>query len=161
MAPRWVSLYLDGPGAGIERQAGVETAPAEPAQVADLEREWTGASRDGDHAFWATQADAEPFIVSDHVGALAAGYGRARQASDLRVLDRLLIRPDADPVAAVLEAVRVASRGGGVRVTVPGPNPVLVELLRRGFRVVDRDQYMASAADLVDPLHALPNSGML
>ncbi len=43
----------------------------------------------------------------------------------------------------------------------PGPNPLLRALLERGFKLVDRDQYMASAADLVDPMHALPNPGML
>ncbi len=161
MAPRWVSLYLDGLAPAIEAAAAMEVVDAEPHRLAALEREWTGAFRPGDHTFWATQGDADPFLVLDADGPVAGGYGRARQRSDDRVLDRLVLRPDADPVASILAAVRRAGRGGGVRVIVPGPNPVLVALLERGFKLVDRDQYMASADDLVDPLHALPNPGML
>jgi hypothetical protein len=77
------------------------------------------------------------------------------------VLDRALVRPDADPVAPALEAFRRTGRGGGVRAIVPGPNPVLRALLDRGFRIDDRDQYLASDDDIVDPIHALPNPGLL
>lgn len=161
MAPRWVSLYLDGVTSAIEAQAAMEVVEAAPNRLAVLERDWTGAFRPADHAFWASQGDADPFVVLDADGPVAAGYGRARQRSDDRVLDRLVLRPDADPVAPILAAVRRAGRGGGVRVVVPGPNAVLVPLLERGFKVVDRDQYMASEDDLVDPRHVLPNPGML
>jgi GNAT superfamily N-acetyltransferase len=161
MSPRWVSLYLDGPSTAIEAQPGLDTAPAEPARIAELERTWTGAFRPIDHAFWATQADADPFVVSDSSGPVAAGYGRARQDSDARSLDRLVIRPDAAPVGPALEALRRTGRGGPVHAVVPGPNPLLQALLERRFQVVDRDQYMASSADLIDPLHVLPNPGFL
>jgi hypothetical protein len=161
MSPRWVSLYLDGPSTAIEAQPGLEVAAADPARIADLERAWTGAFRPLDHAFWATQADADPFVVSDGDGPVAAGYGRARQASDSRALDRLVLRPDADPVGPALEALRRTGRGGAVHAVVPGPNPLLQALLERKFQLVDRDQYMASSADLVDPLHKLPNPGLL
>ena len=73
-------LYLDGPSSGIEPQPGLDVEPAEPARPAELERAWTGAFRPVDHEFWATQADADPFLVSDRAGPVAAGYGRARPA---------------------------------------------------------------------------------
>ena len=161
MSPLWVSLYLDGPSSAIEAQPGLETIAAAPERLAALEHGWTGAFRAVDHAFWATLAEADPFVVSDATGPVAAGYGRSRQVSELRVLDRLVLRPDADPVGPALEALRRAGRGGGVHAVVPGPNPLLQALLERRFQVVDRDQYMASSADLIDPLHVLPNPGML
>ena len=161
MSPRWVCLYLDGPASGIEPQPGLDVESAEPTRIAELERAWTGSFRPVDHAFWATQADADPFVVSDGAGPIAAGYGRARQVSEARALDRLVLRPDADPVAPALEALRRTGRGGAVHVVVPGPNPLLQALLERRFQLVDRDQYMATSDDLVDPLHKLPNTGLL
>jgi hypothetical protein len=161
MSPLWASLYLDGPSGAIEAQPGLSAASAEPAEIAELERAWTGAFRPVDHDFWATQADADPFVVSDAAGPVAAGYGRARQASDARALDRLIIRPDAAPVGPALEALRRAGRGGAVHAVIPGPNPLLQALLERRFQLVDRDQYMATSADLIDPLHVLPNPGLL
>jgi hypothetical protein len=161
MSPRWVSLYLDGPSTAIEAQPGLHVASAEPARIAALEQAWTGAFRPIDHDFWATQADADPFVVSDAAGPVAAGYGRARQASEARALDRLVVRPDTDPVAPALEALRRSGRGGAVHAVVPGPNPLLQALLEHRFQIVDRDQYMASSADLIDPLHVLPNPGLL
>ena len=92
-----------------------------------------------DHAFWATQAEADPFVISDTTGPVAVGYGRSRQASELRVLDRLVVRPDAEPVGPTLEALRRAGRGGGVRTVVPGPNPLLQALLERRFQLVRCD----------------------
>ena len=94
-------------------------------------------------------------------GPVAASYGRARQVSDVRALDRLVVRPGADPVAPALAALRRTGRGGPVHAVVPGPNPVLRVLLERRFRVVDRDQFMASSDDIVDPVRLLPNPGML
>ncbi len=161
MAPRWVSLYLEGASSGIEAQPGLSVDAASAEQVGQLDRTWTGATRPADHAFWASQADADAFVISDARGPVAAGYGRARQNSDARVLDRLVLRPDADPVAPALEALRRTGRGGTVRAVVPGPNPVLRTLLERRFAVKDRDQFLASADDLVDPVHLLPNPGML
>jgi hypothetical protein len=161
MSPRWVSLYLDGASTAIEAQPGLSVESAEPPRIADLEHAWTGAYRPIDHDFWATQADADPFVVADAAGPVAAGYGRARQASDARALDRLIIRPDAAPVGPALEALRRAGRGGAVHAVIPGPNPLLQALLERRFQLVDRDQYMATSADLIDPLHVLPNPGLL
>ena len=58
--------------------------------------------------------------------------------------------------------MRRAARDNPVlRVHVLGPNPLLPALLEAGFRIVDRDQFLASEPDLVDPVRLLPNPGML
>jgi hypothetical protein len=44
---------------------------------------------------------------------------------------------------------------------MPGPNPAVRPLLEAGFRIEERDTYMASEPDLVDPARLLPNPGML
>jgi hypothetical protein len=42
-----------------------------------------------------------------------------------------------------------------------GPHPALRPLLDAGFRVVDRDQFMASGPAIVDPVRLIPHAGML
>jgi len=161
MAPLWPCLYLEGDGAAIGPPPGLEARDADPAELAELERDWTGILRDADHAFWGSQAAADPFVIADAVGPLALGYARARQTSPDRVLDRLLVRPGADPVGPGLLALGRAARGGAVRASIPGPGPLLPALLERRFRIADQDLYMASAPGLVDPARLLPNPGML
>ena len=92
---------------------------------------------------------------------MALAIGRARQVSDVRVIDRMRVRPGADPVPAVLAALRRTDRGTRVVVSLLGPNPVLPALLDLGFHVTDRDQYLASDPGLIDPARFLPNPGML
>jgi predicted N-acetyltransferase YhbS len=161
MAPLWPGVYLEGTAGLLRRSAGsLPTEPASAARIADLEQAWTGEDRRLDHVFWASQVDADSFVVFDGGEAVGAGYARARQISPVRVLDRLVVRPDADPVPTTLSAIRRAARGGDVRLCVPGPNPVLGQLLDMGFRVEDRDTYMATRPDLIDPTRLLPNLGM-
>ena len=94
---------------------------------------------------------------------VAIGSARVRQHSTLRVLNRLVVHPDGgvDPVPATLAAIRRSGRGGGVVASIQGPSPVLRPLLDLGFRIADRDQYMASEPDLFDPARLIPNPGML
>jgi hypothetical protein len=162
MAPLWPCLYLQGPAAAIPdagRELIVESADA--ARLAALELEWTGVDRSVDHEFWARQADAESFVVLHGDDPVAVGYARARQKGPARALDRLVIRPDREPLAAICVALRRAARGGLVLASVPGPNAAVRPLLEAGFRIEDRDTFMASRPDLVDPDRLLPNPGML
>ncbi|MFL5750314.1 MAG: hypothetical protein ACJ767_06865, partial [Chloroflexota bacterium] len=94
---------------------------------------------------------------------VAVGTARARQASMVRVLDRLVVHPDPaiDPSPIMLAALNRAGRDGLVLAAIQGPNPVLTVLLDLGFRIADRDQFMASDPDLVDPYRLIPNPGML
>lgn len=162
MLPRWPMLYLEGFGAALAPVVGVRARDAGPAELAALELAWTGADRPADHAFWASQAGADAFVVEDAGGPVALGYARDRQISrDVRAIDRLVVRPGAEPVGAIVAALRRSSRDGRVQACVPGPNPAVPALLASGFRIVDRDTYMSSTPDPVDAARLLPNSGML
>jgi len=162
MAPLWTCLYLQGPAGDIPPTgAGLTTETTDHGHLAELERIWTGADRSVDHAFWATQAGADPFVVLDAGEAVAGGYGRDRQIGTARVLDRLVVRSDHEPVGPIFAALHRAARGGEVRTTLPGENPAVRPLLEAGFRLEDRDTYMASEPNLVDPARLLPNPGML
>lgn len=158
----WVSLYLEGAAKTLPRPpATLDLEPANPVRLAALELAWTGADRGVDHAFWASLAEADPFVVAERGDPVAFGYARARQVSPVRVLDRFVVRPGADPVPATLAALRRAGRDGCVYAAVQGPSPVLRRLLDLGFVVRDRDQYMASEPGLIDPARRIPNGGML
>ena len=162
MTPLWPGLYMIGPG---ERLAvggdGLEAVSADAGRLADLERTWRGLDRSIDHAFWTGQADADPFVVLYQGEVVAAGCGRARQNGPERALDRLLVRPDRDPLGPIYAALRRVARNGQVIALVPGPNPIVRPLLEAGFTIKDRDTFMASAPDLIDPARLLPNPGML
>jgi hypothetical protein len=127
----------------------------------DLERAWTGSDRSTDWPFWASMAEADTFVVEAGAVPVGVGMARAKQVTTARALDRLVIAPGVDPVDVALAAIRRASRGGAVQVTCPGPSPLLPVLLEAGFRIVDRDQFLASDPSLVDPARLLPNPGML
>ena len=67
-----------------------------------------------------------------------------------------------DDELPILSTAMPASTDNPVlRVQVLGPNPLLPVLLEHGFRIVDRDQFLASDPALVDPERLLPNPGML
>jgi GNAT superfamily N-acetyltransferase len=169
MAARWVALYLRG-GPDEARRAGAsplargrEAVAADAAELAELERAWTGADRPADHAYWASLPGADPFVVRDASGPVALAYGRDRQSGpSVRAVDRLVIRPGAEPVGPVLAAMgRGIANGARLEVMVPGPHPALPVLLELGFRIEDRDVYCAGPTDPVDPERLLPNSGLL
>jgi GNAT superfamily N-acetyltransferase len=162
MSPWWACLYVEGAAASLPATPGsLETVSAEPSRLAALEKAWTGADRSIDHAFWASQAAADAFVVVDRGETVAFAYARARQASPVRIVDRLLVRPGTDPVAPTLAALRRTARGGSVQAFIQGPSPVVRVLLDAGFVVNDRDQFMASEPGLIDPTSLVPNPGML
>jgi GNAT superfamily N-acetyltransferase len=162
MTPLWVCLYVEGSAdqlPAIDPSLAVRGATAN--ELAALEAAWTGAARPHDHAYWSDQPAADPFLVEDLHGPVAFGYGRAKQATSTRALNRLLIRPGADPVPATLAGLARAARGGRVQACLLGPNPALPGLLEAGFHVVDHDQFLCSDPSLIDPARFLPNPGML
>ena len=162
MTPLWLCLYLEGDAEQLPPIAPTLTVwDATPDELAILEETWTGAARLVDHGFWASQTRADPFLVKDAEGPVAFGYGRARQVTASRALNRLLIRPGADPVPPILAGLARAARGGRVQACLLGPNPALPLLLGAGFHVVDHDQFLSSDPSLVDPARFLPNPGML
>ena len=161
MTPLWPSLYLEGAAANLGVLAsGLRTKAATAEEIARIEHGWSGQDRRVDHGFWASQIEADSFVVIDDGAVVATGHARARQASPVRVLDRLVVHPDAEPVGPTLAALRRAARDGPVFICVQGPSPVLRTLLEAGFRIADRDTYMASRPDLIDPARLIPNPGM-
>jgi GNAT superfamily N-acetyltransferase len=169
MAARWVTLYIRGGAAeaqraGADSRAGaLEVVAADPAELGALELAWTGADRRVDHALWAVWPGADPFVIRDADGPVAVGYGRDRQVGPAaRAVDRLVVRPGAEPVGPVLAAIaRCTVAGDTIDVTVPGPHPALPVLLELGFRIDDRDVYCAGPSDPVDPAYRLVSGGLL
>jgi hypothetical protein len=162
MAPLWTSLYLAGEAAVLpDLDRGLTSGDADPSTLTGLERDWNGRERSTEHAFWASQAEADPFVILDGDDVVAGGYGRARQRGPERALDRLVVRPDREPVGPIVAALRRVARGGRVAACVPGPNPAVRPLIEAGFRLEDRDTYMASEPDLIDPARLIPNPGLL
>ena len=67
MTPLWVSLYVDGDGGRLPTDGSLDLRSAEPDELAALELAWTGADRAIDHAFWASQAEADAFVIARRV----------------------------------------------------------------------------------------------
>lgn len=162
MTPLWANLYVQGLTTRLpDRLSAIGVRAAEAPELASLELAWTGDDRAVDHAFWGAQAGADAFVIEDGAEPVAFGYARTKQISVARALDRLVVRPGADPVGPAIAGLVRAARGGPVQACVLGPNPILPILLDGGFHVVDSDQLLASDPSLVDPERLLPNPGML
>jgi hypothetical protein len=163
MIPLWPSFYVQGAAADIPTGPGrLVTEDAGPDDLAAIELAWTGYDRTADHAHWAEVAEADSFVVRDGGDVVAIGHARVRQMAPVRVVNRLVVHPDADPVAPTLTALaRTGRHDGDVMISLLGPNPILRPLLEAGFRIVEHDQFLASEPDLVDPTRLIPNSGML
>jgi GNAT superfamily N-acetyltransferase len=162
MQPLWAGLYVQGPSAALPSIAAtLRTESAGWDRLAALELDWTGFDRTVDHRYWGAMADVDAFIVRDDDAVIAFGYARVRQAVRIRILDRLVMHPDAEPVGTTLAALARTGRGGPVITCMSGPHPALRSLLEAGFRVVDRDQFMASGPAIVDPIRLIAHSGML
>jgi hypothetical protein len=77
-------------------------------------------------------------------------------------LSSMSVAPSIDPAGslAALGAVLRLAADRGIRtlaVTVPGPHPATVPLLRAGWRIEDQDVYMASEHGLLDPERRIPD----
>lgn len=158
----WPNLYLRGETSGLPTAAAlgglaVERVDADTAAAAwaDLE---AGADRGLDVAFWTALPGGGCVLLRD--GGAVAGLAVATdgRTAGVRRLVRLAMAADADPVAVVATALHWAGPAGTVaRLTVPGPHPALPILLRAGFRIVDRDTFLASDPSLVDARRTLPD----
>jgi GNAT superfamily N-acetyltransferase len=153
MTPLWPNFYLDGRAERLPSPDGVAVVDATPEEVAGLELEWTGVDRSADHRLWAQRPGNRSFVVQSGGGPIAAGDSRPRLRGQGRWLHRLIPAPASDPEPAILGALRRAADDDGiVGACVMGPNPALRTLLVDcGFRIVDRDTFMATDERLLDP----------
>ena len=174
----WPNLYLEGrPGRLPAGMLLVDAVSIDDADVA--EAQLTGYDRSGDHRYWGTRRGAVPFVVRDGETVVGVGVAVSRRGRAGRWLSHLAIGAGGDPAAVAIAAVRAtapgepigtpAPAGGPAReagdprtsVCVPGPHPALPLLLEAGFRVIDRDTFLATDATLVDPERLLPDPSLL
>lgn len=163
MQPLWPNLYLDGDATRLPPlQDGIHCEPATPETLNRLEFAWTGVDRSADHAHWASLPEARPFVVTRSAEPEAIVHARRRRRGAGRWIERAVVAPDADPVPLLLAAfVEAADGGGPIAGCIPGPNPLLRPLLELGFRIVDRDTYMATPDVELDATRLMPHPGLL
>jgi len=163
LRPWWPTLYVIGEGRRLPAAPPgilVEEVPADV--VAGHEREWTGIFRPEDHRYWAGQPESHAFVVRESSRVVAAGYRRARLRGRGHWVANFHVAPGAEAAAPTLALLAAAgSPDGLVGTCVLGPNPVLAILLANGFRIIDRDTFMASEPGLIDPERILPNTSFL
>jgi GNAT superfamily N-acetyltransferase len=153
MTPLWPNLYLTGSASRVPEPAGVAAADATWEEVAALELAWTGLDRSADYRLWNERPGNRCFVVRRGDEPVAAGDSRLRLRGSGRWLIRLMPSPGTDPTDAILAALRhSADEDGVIGACVMGPNPALRTLLVEcGFRIADRDTFMASDPELLDP----------
>ena len=137
---------------------GWSVARADPAEVAAAELRWTGIDRAADHRAWAARPDG--FSASVRRGAAVLAAGTVAGQRDEYGIVHLAMAPgvsDADAAGAVLALLASLDPAEGrAQVCLPAPHPAVRPLLRAGWRVADKDLYMASEPGLLDPRRAVP-----
>ena len=99
------------------------------------------------------------FVVSLVVG---TAIGRRRLSGRGRWMHHAVAAPGEDGPSILLAAMHAglagAEVGGGC---IPSPSPLVRTLLEAGFRITDRDTYLASDPAIVDPYREIVNTGFL
>jgi GNAT superfamily N-acetyltransferase len=161
LAPLWPNLYITGDPAALAIPEGVEVSSAGLEDVATLDTAWGAVDRSADVDFWRTLPDVRGYIVTRARRPVAAVVGRRRLNGFGRWIDRARVAPGEHPVLPLLAALRQAAEGGHlVGACVPGPSPLLPVLLQAGFRIRDRDTFMASEPGVIDPGSELPSNSI-
>jgi GNAT superfamily N-acetyltransferase len=173
----WPLLYLSGSVTAVPVPAGWSVTTAAPAEVAGLEREWTGIDRSADHLAWAARPGGQPVVARRDGEAVAAGA--AGGAGEEYGLTHLALAPDPagavardtvardtvardtaarDAVLAVLASLRPGA--GRALVCLPGPHPAVRPLLAAGWHCGYTDLFMATDPGLLDPRRAVPSPAL-
>lgn len=155
----WPLLYLAGPVAALRGADGWSAAWSGAAAVAAAELGWTGVDRSADHQAWAARPHGQAAEVR-RAGALLAAGTVAGHGDEYGIV-HLAVAPDlADGAARDAVLTLLASLdapGGRGRVCLPAPHPAVRPLLGAGWRITDKDLYMASEPGLLDPRRAVPS----
>ena len=144
------------PPVGARRAPAVVVAPAAAEVAAGA---WTGVDRASDHRAWAARPHGRSALVRRGGAVLAAGtvaglggeYGIVHLAMAPGVSDA----GAAGAVLALLASLDPPE--GRAQVFLPAPHPAVRPLLQAGWRVTDKDLYMASEPGLLDPRRAVPS----
>jgi GNAT superfamily N-acetyltransferase len=161
MTPLWTNLYVSGDPSALAIPEGMVVDRASIDEVAALDSEWGGVDRSTAVEYWRTLPEVRPYVVSRAGRPVAVFLGRKRLNGFGRSIDRARVAPGEHPTLPLLAALRQAAEGEDlITVSIPGPSPVLPVLLGAGFRIRDRDTFMASEAGMIDPLMELPNNGI-
>lgn len=165
MQAYWPNLYLSGdPRRLPPTDPTLCVIDADVERVAELDGTWTGADRRPDVAYWQTLPDVRAFVIERVTDgrAVGAGIGRARFSGPGHWIARAVAAPDVqgEPVllAALGHGLAGTDIGGGC---LAGAAPVVHTLLGAGFRIVDRDTFLASDPSVVDPLREIIDTGVL
>jgi GNAT superfamily N-acetyltransferase len=166
MRPLMPALYLY---AGADAIGPLEAAPeslsvASPDDLTGVDAEASGRPRPQEHAFLATAAGAEGFVLEDGVGPAAYGWIRtaaidAGTGPERHAFLGPIGASTEDGMDRVTRALVGRAAGGAahVHLLLLGPHPALGRLLAAGFRLVDRDTWMCSRLDLVDGRRYAPS----
>jgi GNAT superfamily N-acetyltransferase len=169
MAPRWPCLYVTGdPRVALSEDFNKSVAvepDVKPASLADVERAWGGPFRPEDHVYWGTGLRR---AASLEIGLGGRPIGYAYLSDDPPLdedtwwISALQVGPQVEPAAsaAALGAVFAHAADRGIErlgLSLPGPHPATIPLIRAGWRIVDRDQYVASESGLLDPERRVPD----
>jgi len=161
LSPLWPCLYVTGDPGALATPEGVEVSGISLEEVAVAEAEWSGADRSAEIAYWRTLPDVRGYVVTRSRRPVAVFVGRRRLNGVGRWIDRARVAPGEQPTVPLLAALRQAAEGGHlVGACVPGPSPLLPVLLRAGFRIRDRDTFMASEPGVIDPVTELPSTSI-
>ena len=165
MQAYWPNLYLSGDPRRLPPiDPTLRVVDAEVAWVAALDGVWTGADRGPDVGYWATLPERRSFVIERVADGRAVGVGlaRARFSGPGRWVARAVAAPDADGAPILLAALHHGlggtDIGGGC---LPGAAPIVRTLLEAGFRILDRDTFLASDPSVVDPLREIVDTGVL
>jgi len=163
MAPHWPGLYLAGDPTRLPAVAdGLRVDEATFDEVAELETRWIGVDRRPDLTYWSSLPDVHAVVV--HRGSVAVGTGLSRRRlwGPGRYMHQAVAAPDLDPGPVLLAMLTDGLAGSDVGgACVPGPSPIVRPLLAAGFRIRDRDTFMASDPRLVHADRELLDTGVL
>ena len=161
MGAHWPNLYLVGDPARLPPSPeGLTVAVAPLDVVAELESAWAGVDRRPEVAYWASLPEVRPVVVRHGDRAVGTGLSRRRRSAPGRWIHQAVAAPDADPLPVLVALMADGLAGGPVGgACVPGPGAVLQPLLEAGFRILDRDTFMASDPSVVDPIRELMDTG--
>ncbi len=157
----WPLLYFSGQVRSLASPAGFAVDVAAPAEVAALERDWTGLDRTPEHEAWAADDGGLSMIVSRAGKPVGAGSASG-QGATCGLMHFVVARSDKEHAAdAVLAALAFLDPPGGTaELCVPAPHPVTRALLGARWRISEFDLHMASEAGLIDPALTVPSPGL-